>query len=173
MYKIFRHVFSFFKEENGKIDGSVHSTNYRPSPIPAGGLEIPMILNFKSTRYLTHKKRKEFMTSLYSYEYEPQTETSPSDDEEEIDLIIEELSDDNSEVVKPKKKRKLPVIDETSESEKDDEGGNPLVKPRKIEVRNNEDVEDEIHEINLSPKIILSFLFVFILSHPVLVETRY
>ena len=42
------------------------------------------------------------------------------------------------------------MIDETSESEKDDEEGCAIVKPREIEVRNNEDVEDEVHEIKLS-----------------------
>ena len=133
-----------------------------------------MILNFKSTRYVTHKKMKEFVTSFYSYEYKPQTETSPSDDEEEIDLIIEELPDDqdenddiqvDGEVVKPKKKRKLPVIDETSESEKDDEEGSAVVKRRKIEVRNNEDVEDEVHEINVSPK--LYFLLYLCSTYPI------
>ena len=70
--EISRHVFFFLKEENGRIEGTVHSTKYRPSPIPAGGLEIPLMLTFKSTRFVTHQKMKDFMTSLYSYEYEPQ-----------------------------------------------------------------------------------------------------
>ena len=36
-----RHIFFFLKEKNGKIDGIVYSTQCQPSPIPAGGLDIP------------------------------------------------------------------------------------------------------------------------------------
>ena len=57
-----RHVYFFLKEESGQIDGTVHSVNYRPSPIPVGGLEIKLNLNFKSPRYITHIKMKEFVT---------------------------------------------------------------------------------------------------------------
>ena len=39
------------------------------SPIPAGGLEIPLTLNFVSPRYITHTKMKEFISALYSFEY--------------------------------------------------------------------------------------------------------
>ena len=51
--EISRHIYFFIKEENGKIDGIVDSLEYRPSPIPAGGLEIPLMLNFKSPHYIT------------------------------------------------------------------------------------------------------------------------
>ena len=33
--------------------GSVYSVKYYPIPIPVGGLEIPLFLNFKSTRFIT------------------------------------------------------------------------------------------------------------------------
>lgn len=62
--EISRHTYFFLKEEGGTIDGIVQ---YRPSPIPAGGLEIPLLLTFKSRRYITHTKMKEFVTTLYSY----------------------------------------------------------------------------------------------------------
>ena len=42
--EISRHVYFFLKDENGHIDGTVKSIDYRPSPIPAGGLEIPLTL---------------------------------------------------------------------------------------------------------------------------------
>ena len=48
---------------------------------------------------------KEFVTSLYSYEFEPQ-EKYDTDDEDEIDFIIDENKsneEEDSEVVKPKK----------------------------------------------------------------------
>ena len=105
--EISRYVFFFLKEENGKIEGSVHSTQYGCSPIPAGGLEIPLMLTFKSARYITHEKMKEFVTSLYSYEFH--RKNTDTDDEDEIDFIIEEIKNneqEDSEVEKPKKKKK-------------------------------------------------------------------
>ena len=38
------HTYFYIKEEGGRIDGSVLSTRYLPSPIPSGGLEIPLII---------------------------------------------------------------------------------------------------------------------------------
>ena len=65
--EISRHIFFFLKEENGKVDGFIYSTQYQPSPIPAGGLEIPLKLTFKSPSFITHQKMKDFITNLYSY----------------------------------------------------------------------------------------------------------
>ena len=79
--------------------------DYRPSPIPAGGLEIPLVLNFKSSSYVTHMKMKEFVTSLYSYEFIAK-ETEPLSSDEEIDLLIQESSESDSELVNPKKEEK-------------------------------------------------------------------
>ena len=42
-----RHIFFFLKEKNGKIDGIVYSTQYQPSPIPAGGLDISTKTNIQ------------------------------------------------------------------------------------------------------------------------------
>ena len=60
--EISRHIFFFSKEENGKVDGFVYSTQYQPSPIPAGRLEIPLKITFKSPNFITHQKMKDFMT---------------------------------------------------------------------------------------------------------------
>ena len=73
--EISRHIFFFLKEENGKVDGFIYSTQYKPSPIPAGGLEIPLKLTFKSPNFMTHQKMEDFMTNLYSYDYEAKAET--------------------------------------------------------------------------------------------------
>ena len=110
------HVFFFLKEENGRIEGTVHSTTYWPSPVPAGGLEIPLMLTFKSTRFVTHQKMKDFMTSLYSYEYEPQEINSKDEENDDINFIIEQDEDeeDSEVVLKPKKRKKPPIISETS-----------------------------------------------------------
>ena len=61
--EISRHMFFFLKEENGKVNGFVYSPQYQPSPVPAGGLEIPLTLTFKSPKFITHQKMKDFMTN--------------------------------------------------------------------------------------------------------------
>ena len=43
--EISRHCY-FFMKEGGEISGYLVSTNYKPSPIPAGGLEVPLLLAF-------------------------------------------------------------------------------------------------------------------------------
>ena len=131
--EISRHIFSFLKEENRKIDSFVYSTQYQPSPIPAGGLEIPLKLTFKSPSFITHQKMKDFMTNLYSYDYEAKTETDEDDDAEIHFMIANEGLDgdkeEDSEVVKPKVKRKPPKICESSESDcEDSEVLEPKVK---------------------------------------------
>ena len=67
--EISRHIYFFLKDEHGHTDGTVKSIDYRPSPIPDGGLEIPLTLNLKFHRYITHTKMKEFMSTLYSLDY--------------------------------------------------------------------------------------------------------
>ena len=42
-----RHIYHFILYERGTVSGTVVSTQYRPSSIPAGGLEIPLLLRFE------------------------------------------------------------------------------------------------------------------------------
>ena len=60
-----RHTYFYIKEEGGRIDGYVLSTQYRPSSIPSDGLEIPFMMTFRSPRYITQQKMKDFMTKLF------------------------------------------------------------------------------------------------------------
>ena len=68
-------------------------------------LEVTLNLNFKSSRYVTHINTKEHVTSLYSYKFIAK-EREPLSSDEEINLLIQESSQGDSEVVKPKKRRK-------------------------------------------------------------------
>ena len=134
--EISRHVYFFLKEENGNIDGTVKSLEYRPSPIPAGGLKIPLTLKFKSPRYITHLKMKEFLSTLYSYDYNGNKEDeNESSSDEEINLLIHESSEESqsdSEVVKqPRKRKKVAVINETPEVDSDSEVVDPKKKNKK------------------------------------------
>ena len=54
--EIFRHVYHFIKTEGGSVTGTVISTKYRPSPIPSGGLEIPLLLKFSCSQQKTVKE---------------------------------------------------------------------------------------------------------------------
>ena len=131
--EISRHVYYFLKEEGGKVDGFVFNTKYRPSPIPSGGLEIPLMLSFKSPRYVTHTKMKGFLDNLYNWDYEPEINDSENEGEEEtIEIAINE---EDSEVLKPKKKRKPPRIEEESSDEDQRKGeeceDSEVLKPKK------------------------------------------
>jgi len=148
--EISRHVYFFLKEEGGKVDGYVLSTQYRPSPIPAGGLEIPLLLNFKSPRYVTHQKMKDFLTKLYSWDFEGSKTTEDEDDEEkdeEINFDIENDEEESSEVIKPKKKRKPPIIDD-----EDEEEGNELSDEEKQQDSDSEVIRPKIKQ--KPPKIV-------------------
>ena len=92
--EVSRHTYSYIKEEEGRIGGSVLSTRYRPSPIPSGGLEILLMMTFRSPRYITHHKMKDFMTKLYCYNHKPVTENVESDfDSDEFHTEIKENVD--------------------------------------------------------------------------------
>ena len=51
-----QNTFFFLTDEGGTVDGTVLSTRYQPSPIPAGGLEIPLLLTFRCLKYTIHEK---------------------------------------------------------------------------------------------------------------------
>lgn len=111
------------------------SIQYKPSPIPAGGLEIPLTLTFKSPRYVTHLKMKEFVSTLYSFEYDVNNGSNESESDEDVDeeinICIQESDESSeasdSEVLRnPRDKRKSPVITETS-----DESDSEVIQKKK------------------------------------------
>ena len=117
--EISRHVY-FFLILSQLLILSILSI-YWSSPILAGALEIPLILNFRCPCYITHIKMKEFMSTLYSFDYNgnKEDERDKSFSDEEINPLINELleeSQSNSEVViQTRKKSKAPLISESSE----------------------------------------------------------
>ena len=68
------HIFLSKGTKHTKVDGLLYFTQYQPSPILAGGLEMPLKLTFKSPNFITHQKMKDFMENLYSYDYEAKAE---------------------------------------------------------------------------------------------------
>ena len=62
--EISRHCYFFLKEKGGEINGNVFSATYRPLPIPSGSLEIPLVLQFQSQKYVMRFKMKQFLQTL-------------------------------------------------------------------------------------------------------------
>ena len=119
--EVSRDVFFFIGEEGGRVDGFMLPTRYRPSSILSGGLEIPLILTFRSLRYNTHHNMKDFMTKLYCYDHEPDNVESESDDETRIDIkgntvVVES---DSEVAVAKAKKRKITILHSSDDSEEE------------------------------------------------------
>ena len=85
-----RHVYFFIKSEDGSVNGTVISTKYRTSLIPAGGLEIPLLLTFSCSEVTNVGKIKTFVQTLYDYNFNGTViEEENSDDEDEIIVMNE------------------------------------------------------------------------------------
>ena len=55
----------FFLKEGGNITGHLICTNYKVSPIPAGGLEVPLLLTFSVKSERIFELMKSFVNDLY------------------------------------------------------------------------------------------------------------
>ena len=85
-----RHIYHFILYERGAVSGTVVSTQYRPSPIPAGGLEIPLLLRFECPDEDTIRKMKWFVVNLYEYNFEC------DDDDDENDEIVINIEEEDT-----------------------------------------------------------------------------
>ena len=92
-------------EEGGNITGHLTSTTYNVSPIPASGLEVPLLLTFSVKNERIIKLMKRFVNDLYDYaytgEYAENIEEESGDDEKiNIKLTGEEhVTKENNENV--------------------------------------------------------------------------
>ena len=67
--EISRYVYFFIKKEEGKVYGTLKSLKYKASPIPSGGLEVPLMLTFECNDKWVSDKMNEFVKKDYSYEF--------------------------------------------------------------------------------------------------------
>lgn len=119
--EISRFVYFFIKEENAMVDGYLLSTQYRQSPIPAGGLEVPVKLKFTSRQFDIHNKMIKFIAQ-YDYDAEvsygndesDEVSFSSSDSDENIDQSSSSSDEDEfSSIQRNRKlKRKAVIYDE-------------------------------------------------------------
>ena len=72
-----------------EISGYLVSNNYKPSPIPAGGLEVPLLLTFSVKNEEIFEQMKEFVTTLYDYEYTGMKEDESEDEKSDHENVIE------------------------------------------------------------------------------------
>ena len=79
----------FFLKEGGNITGHLICTNYKVSPIPAGGLEVPLLLTFSVKSERIFELMKSFVNDLYGYDStgeQAKNNGKESSDNEEIDI---------------------------------------------------------------------------------------
>ena len=76
-------------KERGEISGYLVSTNYKPSPIPPGRLEVPLLLAFSVKNEQIFDQMKEFVTTLYDYEYTGMKEDEREDEDSDNENVIE------------------------------------------------------------------------------------
>ena len=78
-------------EETGNISGNLISKTYKVSPIPAGGLKVPLLRTFSVKNERIFKLMKSFVNDLYDYDYtgeQAEKNEEESGDEEEIDIKV-------------------------------------------------------------------------------------
>ena len=112
--EISRHCF-YFIQEGGSISGQLLSTNYKLSPIPAGGLEVPLLLTFLVIEDRIFSLMKHFVKNLYDYSYTGEHKSKDdeeSDDDDEIEIVInkdkaEEGEEEDKEAKKICQKKRI------------------------------------------------------------------
>ena len=112
--EISRYIYFFIKKENGKITGNVKSLNYKPSPIPSGGLEILLQLTFSCPMEWVRDKMKDFIDDFYSYDFTGILRNDESSDDSDIEIDLESVDvveDDDDEEEADKMKPVSPVVD--------------------------------------------------------------
>ena len=164
--EISRYVYFFLHAEGGNIDGTLQS--YRPSPIPAGGLEVPLNLNFHCRKFCIHEKAIGFI-SQYDYKdgikYLEEDESeddvvvtidsddSVSEDDSQIPAIssnkISFSSDDSSSSSGSCKSSCSVSTSSSSDNDSDSEPEHPLQKRRRITIYDTEsDDNDSVSDKN-------------------------
>ena len=71
----------------------MNSLKYKASPIPSGGLEVPLSLKFKCDQKWVLDAMEEFVDNFYSYDFTGNLANDEGEDDESVDfdtVVIEE-----------------------------------------------------------------------------------
>ena len=109
--KISRYVYFFIKEENGNVSETLKSLKHKLSPIPSGGLEVPLLLKFSAKDKWVVDTIDEFVLNFYSYGNLSIVNNEDDDEDEDnfqVTMIESEETDSQRQRLNPKfKKRKV------------------------------------------------------------------
>ena len=95
-HEISCYVYFFIKEENGNVSGTLKSLKYKSSPIPSGGLEVPLLLKFSAKDKWVVDTMEEFVLSFYSYEHSGNLSIADNEDDNDYQVIMIESEETNS-----------------------------------------------------------------------------
>ena len=94
--EISRYVY-FFIKKGGVVTGKLNSLTYKPSPIPSGGLEVPLLLRFRCDVKWTIETMKKFVEQYYNFDFYGTLITSPQDDDNDECEDFEVVTLDNED----------------------------------------------------------------------------
>ena len=96
LYKVHELLLITLQKEDANITGHLICTNYKVSPIPAGGLEVPLLLTSSVKSERVFELMKSFVNDLYEYNYtgeQAKNNEEESSDDEEIDIQIPDCTE--------------------------------------------------------------------------------
>ena len=116
--EITRYVYFFIKQEGGRVYGKLKPLKYKPSPIPSGGLEVPLLLKFESQDKWVKDTMEEFVETFYFFDF-PGDLVVNDEDEEEINFEILDTanSNENGESKITEKDEETVTIDDSMTNE--------------------------------------------------------
>ena len=76
---------SSLKKEDGRVYGKLKSLKQKPSPVPSGGLEVPLLLKFEDQDKWVTDTMQKFVENLHSFNFAGDLVVN-NEDEEEIDF---------------------------------------------------------------------------------------
>ena len=92
---------SLLNKRVGKFTEDWSLSKYKASPIPSGGLEVPLLLKFKCDEKWVLDAMEEFVNNFYLYDFAGNlVDDKDEDDESEIDfdIAIEEGKEEEEEI---------------------------------------------------------------------------
>ena len=119
--EISRYGYFFIKQEGGWVYGKLKSLKYKPSAIPSGGLEVPLLLKFESQDKRVTDTMEEFVENFYFFDFAGDLVTN-DENEEEIDfetLDIKKSNENDESEINEKDEETVtlddPITNETKE----------------------------------------------------------
>ena len=94
--EISRYVYFFIKEEGGRVYGKLKPLKYKPSPTPAGGWQVPLLLKFEAQEKWVTDAMDEFVENFYLFDFACDLVVY-NDDEGEIDFDTINIEQDSNE----------------------------------------------------------------------------